>query len=73
MDEWMHLRGGEAAHRQHEQRALRHATHTAERYNTGRRLRAALATALIALAARLDATAILAQRQDAALTPASPA
>jgi len=53
MDEWMHLTGGEASYRQHEQRAMRQATRTPGRDNTGRRVRAALATALIALAARL--------------------
>ena len=73
MDEWMYLAGGEATHRQHEQRAMRQVPRTAERNNTGRRVRAALATALIALAARLDATVTLAQHQDAALAPANPA
>ena len=35
--------------------------------------RARLANALVALAARLDATATRAQRQEAALSPAKPA
>ena len=38
-----------------------------------RRLRTIGAQALIALAARLDATATLSQRQDAGLAPANPA
>ena len=54
MDEWMHLTGGEATYRQQTQRAMRQVPRTAGRDNTGRRVRAVLATALIALAARLD-------------------
>ena len=73
MDEWMHLTGGEASYRQQSQRAMRQATRTPGRDSTGRRVRATLATALISLAARLDATATRAQRQDAALSPANPA
>ena len=38
-----------------------------------RAVRSALAAALVALAARLDATATLARREDAALAPANPA
>jgi hypothetical protein len=39
----------------------------------GQAPRARLAAALVALAARLDATATLAQREDTALTPVNPA
>ena len=54
MDEWMHLTDGEAAHRQREQRVMRQATQTPMHDGTGRRIRSALAAALMALAAWLD-------------------
>ena len=53
MDEWMQLTSGEAAYRQQAQRALRQATRTPEQNGTAHRVRAALAAALIALAARV--------------------
>ena len=56
MDEWMHLTGGEATHRQHEQRALRQVVRTPERDGTARQVRVALAAILTALAVRLDPT-----------------
>jgi hypothetical protein len=58
----MHLMGGEATHRQHEQRAMGQAARTA----TGRRMRAALAGALVALAARLDPVSTSPRRRRAA-------
>src|SRR5688572_10924805 len=63
MDEWMHLTGGEASYRQHEQRTMRQATRTPGRDNTGRRVRTALAVALVALAARLDPAGALPRRE----------
>ena len=54
MDEWMLLSGGEAAHRQHAQRAMRNSAQPRQAPVSGRWVRAALATALVALAARLD-------------------
>ena len=54
MDEWMQLVGGEAAHRQAEQRALRQAAPAAGTASSRRPIRTALATALVALAAHLD-------------------
>jgi hypothetical protein len=73
MDEWMHLTGGEASYRQHEQRALRQATRTPGRDNTGWRVRAALATALVALAARLDPAGALPRRGSTQARTANPA
>ncbi len=54
MDEWMQLAGGEASHRQAEQRALRQAAPAATTAANSRPFRTALAAALVALAAHLD-------------------
>ncbi len=56
MDEWMHLTSGEATYRQQEQQAMRRSTHAQQRSGSGQRIRTALATALIALAARVAPT-----------------
>lgn len=53
MDEWMQLTGGEASYRQQEQRALRQVSRVQERTARGWRFRAALASLLTALAARV--------------------
>lgn len=62
MDEWMQLAGGEAAHRQAEQRALRQAAPAARTAASQRPIRTALATALVALAAHLDPSLARARR-----------
>ena len=54
MDEWMLLTGGEAAHRQQMQRAMRDGAQPRRATASGRRVRTTLAAALVALAARLD-------------------
>jgi hypothetical protein len=54
MDEWMRLAGGEASHRQAEQRALRQADPAARTAASQRPIHTALAAALVALAAHLD-------------------
>jgi hypothetical protein len=63
MDEWMHLTGGEATHRQQAQRAMRHAARTPRPAGPGHPLRAALASLLVAVAARLD-PALLSPRRE---------
>jgi hypothetical protein len=70
MDEWMHLTGGEASYRQHEQHTIRQATRTSERDSVGQRMRAALATTLVALAIRLDPARAARQQAPAPLAPA---
>jgi hypothetical protein len=73
MDEWMLLTGGEAAHRQQAQRAMRSSAHPRRATAIGRRVRAALATALVALAARLDPAGYPTTGPEAAPTLGSPA
>jgi hypothetical protein len=53
MDEWMQLNSGEAAYRQQAQRVMRQTIHTSKHNGTARRVRAAFAAALIALASRV--------------------